>query len=701
MKTILTLAVSGCLLSTNFCLGQNCTPPPSGVVSWWRAEGNALDGAGGNNGTLSGGTTFSPGRAGQAFNFSEVYSGVGLGNPPSLQLQTFTIEAWVKRASETACTQDPAFPSGPPYYAVGAILCYGNGGYAFSIRGDGRLDFNKVGVAAVFSSTVRVTDTNFHHVAVTKSGSSVVFYVDGVAESTTFGDTFSFTTPVAIGARGPDLASSFWGLIDELAVYNRVLATNEIQAIYNAGSAGKCAPRPPPPPTNGLVAYYPFNGNANDASGHGNNGTVNGATLTSDRFGSPNSAYSFDGVSSDILVPETLFGPTDPAWTVSLWITTDNGPYTVQQELFYKSCVNGEVSLDIQAGLISFRPNLATSGYMSVTAPVRSNSVIHLVGVYQKGQSISLYTNGVLATNSVVPNENLHVQALSLQSALGAYHYGSSPSYHFRGVIDDVVVYNRALSSAEIQQLYNPQPAVPPQITTQPQDQTVVQGDTATFTVAASGTPAPNYQWRFNGTNIAGATGSALVLTNVQTTNAGNYSVTVYNYAGATNSSNAVLTVHVPPLITAQPQGAIGYWGGTVQFGAGVDGTPPFSYQWYKEAFAISWGTNVTLTLTNLDFPDAGNYWVSVTNVCGSTNSASALLVVNPAGVWLGMHPFLTITGTVGKTFGIEYSTQVSQTNPWTALTNFTLTQPVQEWIDTSVDAVATPKRFYRVVPIP
>ncbi len=60
--------------------------------------------------------------------------------------------------------------------------------------------------------------------------------------------------------------------------------------------------------TNGLVLYYPFDGNANDASGNGNNGTVEGATLTTDRFGNPNSAYYFNGVNNDILVPECVFG---------------------------------------------------------------------------------------------------------------------------------------------------------------------------------------------------------------------------------------------------------------------------------------------------------------------------------------------------------------------------------------------------------
>ena len=64
--------------------------------------------------------------------------------------------------------------------------------------------------------------------------------------------------------------------------------------------------------TNGLVLYYPFNGNANDASGHGNNGTVQGATLATNRFGVPNNAYSFNGSSSLIQFSDSVFGPTIP-----------------------------------------------------------------------------------------------------------------------------------------------------------------------------------------------------------------------------------------------------------------------------------------------------------------------------------------------------------------------------------------------------
>ena len=79
-------------------------------------------------------------------------------------------------------------------------------------------------------------------------------------------------------------------------------------------------------PTNGLVAYYPFSGNANDSSGNGNNGTVYGATLTTDRFGNANSAYSFDGVSNYINIANSILPSTSTSLSISLWfIATTNG----------------------------------------------------------------------------------------------------------------------------------------------------------------------------------------------------------------------------------------------------------------------------------------------------------------------------------------------------------------------------------------
>jgi hypothetical protein len=242
----------------------------------------------------------------------------------------------------------------------------------------------------------------------------------------------------------------------------------------------------------------------------------------------------------------------------------------------------------------------------------------------------------------------------------------------------------------------------PPQIIQQPVDQAAAAGSNATFSVVATSTyPSLSYQWRFNGTNIWGATNSTFVVTNMQTNKAGAYSVRVSS-CGYTMSSNANLIMLTPPVIMLQPQSAVGYCSKSVMFDVAAEGVPAPTYQWYKDSAALAGATNDILQLNNLTSADAGYYRVVASNSLNSvTSSPPALLIVNPAGVSLGFHPFLTITGTVAYTYGILSSTNLSRADASTTVTNLTLTEPEQEWIDTSVDAISDPKRYYRVFAVP
>jgi len=171
-----------------------------------------------------------------------------------------------------------------------------------------------------------------------------------------------------------------------------------------------------------------------------------------------------------------------------------------------------------------------------------------------------------------------------------------------------------------------------PTITTQPASSTVTVGSTASFTVAATGTPGPTYQWRKGATAITGATAATLTLTNVQSTDAGTYSVVVTNSAGSVTSANATLTVNpaiAAPTITTQPTSSTVTVGSTASFTVAATGTPAPTYQWRKGTTAITGATAATLTLTNVQSADAGTYSVVVTNSAGSVTSANATLTVN------------------------------------------------------------------------
>ena len=191
----------GSVISSNALLTvstvANCVAAPPGLVSWWRAEGNALDGADGNFGALAGNTSFGAGKAGQAFSFDGNGDGVLLGKPGSLELQDFTIEAWIKRASASLVSSAAGVDA--------VFICYGTGGYGFGLdRSGGHPFLSKIGIDLVTpTANVVIVDTSFHHLAVTKSGTSVVFYVDGVAyPAPSYSSIFTFSTGVGLGARG-------------------------------------------------------------------------------------------------------------------------------------------------------------------------------------------------------------------------------------------------------------------------------------------------------------------------------------------------------------------------------------------------------------------------------------------------------------------------------------------------------------------
>jgi Immunoglobulin domain len=165
-------------------------------------------------------------------------------------------------------------------------------------------------------------------------------------------------------------------------------------------------------------------------------------------------------------------------------------------------------------------------------------------------------------------------------------------------------------------------------VVTQPQSQTVTQGQNASFAVVASGTTPLNYQWSLNNTALSGAASSKLALTNVQTTDGGNYRVMVWNPWSAVTSVVATLTVYVPPAVTTQPQSQAVLVGHSATFSVAASGTAPLGYQWSLNGTALPGATSSALALTSVQTTDAGGYTVVVTNVAGSNTSAVAALMV-------------------------------------------------------------------------
>jgi hypothetical protein len=179
----------------------------------------------GNDGKVHGATYTNDGKMGGAMSFNGEYEAVTAGNPAGLKLQNFSIMAWIKRGSVNKA-------SGTSEDAV--IFGYGHGGYILGIHPDGQLFLSKIDFDNV-PADCGIQDEDYHHVAVTKQGSKIVFYLDGTAyPASDYDPGFAFVTDAAVGARADGLDCSFIGVIDEVMVFNRALSSDEVKGIYDA-----------------------------------------------------------------------------------------------------------------------------------------------------------------------------------------------------------------------------------------------------------------------------------------------------------------------------------------------------------------------------------------------------------------------------------------------------------------------------------
>lgn len=200
--------------------------------------------------------------------------------------------------------------------------------------------------------------------------------------------------------------------------------------------------------TDGLVAYYPFNGNAIDESVNGNNGTVKGATLTTDRSGNPNRAYSFDGVNDYIEINNSSSLNLTNALSISCW--------TVK---ISSSSASSVISKDIPATDQGYRFDFLNEkgrfvkqgNTFDMTNLVYSQNIWYHTVIVIDGANLKYYINGILDKSYV---STLPVRTTSLPLLIGS-DAEMNPSRFFNGKIDDIRIYNRPLTEADIQLLYN------------------------------------------------------------------------------------------------------------------------------------------------------------------------------------------------------------------------------------------------------
>ncbi|MCC6322424.1 MAG: immunoglobulin domain-containing protein [Phycisphaerales bacterium] len=168
---------------------------------------------------------------------------------------------------------------------------------------------------------------------------------------------------------------------------------------------------------------------------------------------------------------------------------------------------------------------------------------------------------------------------------------------------------------------------IAPSATDSPDSITRCSGASAEFSVTFTGSPAPGLQWRKNGTNIAGATGSTFSIPSVLVGDAGSYDCVATNTCGSDTSASAVLTVQVPVGFVFQPENQTVCQGEFTTIAVTPSGTGPFTYSWRKNGNPIG-GFSATYSINPVEPTHAGNYDCVVTNACGSATSSVAVLTV-------------------------------------------------------------------------
>ncbi len=436
------------------------TPPKSGLVGYW----NFNDGAGakagdisgnGNTATLVGSPSWITGKLGKALNFNGSTNYATAGSSSSLNLSdTITISVWVK---------SPDWHPTASWRAIVDKSSYGIYVWPSSNILRFQLVLATTGIVTVDSG---VLNTNqWYHVVGTydknAGANNFKIYVNGVLhDSSTQSNSIVAGNALNIGLYS---GSYFNGIMDDLRIYNRALSVAEIQQLYKQ-NATQVNTSQNNFLTNGLVGLWSFNGKdmnwgtnkALDRSGNGNDGRLmNMSTTSSPTPGKIGSALNFRGISSGSYVSLGTSAILNPSnFTISAWIypatTTVSYGYIYSNARDCCGTYNG-IDLQYTNGVVVGGIWNGTAAYVYSTNQGTDIKWRHIVFSYD-GAVLRVYVNGVLSNSA---NSTLGVGSpASYSTSIGGM--GVAPgTYTFNGKIDDVRLYNRALSATEAKQLYN------------------------------------------------------------------------------------------------------------------------------------------------------------------------------------------------------------------------------------------------------
>ncbi len=404
-----------------------------GLVGYWSMdEGTstiAHDFSGNkNNGTINGTATWISGKLGKALSFNGS-TNVDMGTGMAGTFPAMTISAWVNPSS---------------FASWRAIVQTANAGDRALYLQD-----NHVQLYSSCNSTGTVSSTGWTFVTATIDGSdNIIYYINGSSSGGCNSGSHRVVEYLHISGINTGDSENFVGSIDDVRVYNRALSATEVAQLYTLGAGSKVAVSTAQPTglTSGLAGWWTFDGpkmipNVIDSSGLGNNGNLAGATTTVP--GKIGQALSFNGGSDSVLLSSSISTGGTNNWSVSAWTkTTNSGVNSV-----LSNSSGGPVTNDlrIDTSKIAYYHYDGSWKEEFGTSNIADGRWHNLIWVNSNNQTINLYVDGNLENNGApsATTNNGPVNQIGRNWSLSA-----------TAAIDDVRVYNRALSASEVAQLY-------------------------------------------------------------------------------------------------------------------------------------------------------------------------------------------------------------------------------------------------------
>ena len=395
------------------------------------------------------------------FDGSKTYLNIGTTNNTNQIFSSFTVSAWIKFSS------NPATPQG----IVSKGSTSGNNNFDLNLETDGRVRFWFSATSMAYSGSA-LSLNNWHHIVGVWNGTQSIVYVDGITgtPSNNSPTISTSTSPIYIGNWNRETAWFFNGFIDEPKIYAYARTATQIKQDYKSGLAGMKSQKggggniggsSKKALSDGLVGYWKMDEGVGtttaDSSGNSNTGTFGtGDSAPGFVSGKYGIGISFDGVNDYISGGNSTSLQIRNAITISAWVKGSGGGKIVNKGR--SDHAQGDYDLK-KTGFTLYVDSLGyPNGNKSVSFTSPDNVWAHIVATYD-GDYMRVYVNNALAGSTQIGSHTIDSYGRDLW--IGSNNRGSiQASDWFNGLIDEVRVYNRALSKDEIAQLYqfNPNP---------------------------------------------------------------------------------------------------------------------------------------------------------------------------------------------------------------------------------------------------